>query len=142
MQEDGWFHQGQDEGRTFSAKEEEADEVEEISRNGDGGPHAGTWWYDRFGGAAYHTHLFAGEGKGGGLFYQRYQLSGLVKVYDALHFNAEGKTGIKISTGEPPKSNYLRPELLKGIVDKTHGTIVGTIRPTAAPGRSPHPTGM
>lgn len=49
---------------------------------------------------------------------------GLVKVYDALHFNAEGKTGIKISTGEPPKSNYLRPELLKGIVDKTHGTIV------------------
>lgn len=49
---------------------------------------------------------------------------GLVKVYEALNFNAKGKTGIKISTGEPPKSNYLRPELLKGIVDKTHGTIV------------------
>lgn len=49
---------------------------------------------------------------------------GLVNVYDKLGFNPKGKVGIKISTGEPPRSNYLRPELLKGIVDKTHATIV------------------
>ena len=50
--------------------------------------------------------------------------SGMLKVYNALDWTATGKTGVKISTGEPPASNYLRPELLKDTVKKVNGTIV------------------
>ena len=39
----------------------------------------------------------------------------LVKVHQALGMNYAGKTGIKISTGEPG-SNYLRPELIGKLV--------------------------
>lgn len=35
-----------------------------------------------------------------------------MKIYDALGWMPEGKTAVKISTGEPPASNYLRPELI------------------------------
>lgn len=38
---------------------------------------------------------------------------GLVNIYDKLEFTPEGKVGVKISTGEPPRSNYLRLNLLK-----------------------------
>ena len=31
---------------------------------------------------------------------------------------------VKISTGEPPNSNYLRPELIKSLVQGVNGTIV------------------
>ncbi len=48
----------------------------------------------------------------------------LVKIYDALGFNAEGNVAVKMSTGEPPNSNYLRPELIGGLVKKVDGTIV------------------
>lgn len=48
----------------------------------------------------------------------------LVKVYDKLGFNAEGNVAVKMSTGEPPSSNYLRPELIKDLVQKVDGTIV------------------
>lgn len=50
---------------------------------------------------------------------------GLLKVYRAMGWNAHGKTGIKISTGEPPASNYLRPELIGKLVkDELGATIV------------------
>ena len=49
---------------------------------------------------------------------------GLVKIYDALEWTPEGKTAVKISTGEPPASNYLRPELIGDLVQKADGTIV------------------
>lgn len=48
----------------------------------------------------------------------------MLKVYNSLGWTASGKTGVKISTGEPPASNYLRPELLKDTVQKVNGTIV------------------
>lgn len=48
----------------------------------------------------------------------------LVKVYDALGWTPSGKTAVKISTGEPPESNYLRPELIGDLVKKVDGTIV------------------
>lgn len=48
----------------------------------------------------------------------------LVKVYDATGFKPTGKVGVKMSTGEPPASNYLRPELIKSLVQKVNGTIV------------------
>ncbi|MEE3437667.1 MAG: DUF362 domain-containing protein [Lachnospiraceae bacterium] len=49
---------------------------------------------------------------------------GLVKLYDALGWTPSGKTAVKISTGEPPASNYLRPELIGDLVKKVDGTIV------------------
>ena len=49
---------------------------------------------------------------------------GLVKIYDTLGWTPEGKAAVKISTGEPPASNYLRPELIGDLVKKVDGTIV------------------
>lgn len=48
----------------------------------------------------------------------------LVKIYNKLGFNAEGNVAVKMSTGEPPNSNYLRPELIKDLVQSVKGTIV------------------
>ena len=49
----------------------------------------------------------------------------LVKVYKAMGWKPSGKVGVKISTGEPPASNYLRPSLIGKLVkDELHGTIV------------------
>ena len=50
--------------------------------------------------------------------------AGMLKAYNALGWTATGKTGVKISTGEPPASNYLRPALLKDTVQTVDGTIV------------------
>lgn len=49
---------------------------------------------------------------------------GLLKLYEALGWTPEGNTAVKISTGEPPASNYLRPELIGALVQKICGTIV------------------
>ena len=49
---------------------------------------------------------------------------GLVAVYEKLGWNPEGKIAVKLSTGEPPASNYLRPELIKDLVQSVSGTIV------------------
>jgi len=48
----------------------------------------------------------------------------LVAVYEALGADPQGKVAVKISTGEPPNSNYLRPELIKDLVQMLDGTIV------------------
>lgn len=49
---------------------------------------------------------------------------GLSKVYDALGFEAKGKVGVKISTGESNRSNHLRPSLIGDFVKKHGGVIV------------------
>jgi uncharacterized Fe-S center protein len=49
---------------------------------------------------------------------------GLVKVYEALGVEATGKVAVKISTGEPGGKNYLKPELIKELVQSVNGTIV------------------
>lgn len=49
---------------------------------------------------------------------------GLMAVYEKLNFNAEGKVAVKLSTGEPPASNYLSPDLIKELVQSVDGTIV------------------
>ena len=49
---------------------------------------------------------------------------GLVKVYQALDWTPTGNVAVKISTGEPPASNYLRPELIGDLVQLLNGTIV------------------
>ena len=48
----------------------------------------------------------------------------LVKIYEKLKWNPSGKIAVKMSTGEPPASNYLRPELIGDLVKKVGGTIV------------------
>lgn len=49
---------------------------------------------------------------------------GLMAVYEKLNFDAEGKVAVKLSTGEPPASNYLSPDLIKDLVQSVNGTIV------------------
>lgn len=48
----------------------------------------------------------------------------LVQAYQALGWAPAGKVAIKLSTGEPPASNYLRPDLVAGLVQLVNGTIV------------------
>ncbi|MDR2021337.1 MAG: DUF362 domain-containing protein [Treponema sp.] len=50
--------------------------------------------------------------------------AGLMAAYNALGQRASGRVAVKISTGEPPNSNYLRPELIKDLVQSVNGTIV------------------
>lgn len=48
----------------------------------------------------------------------------LVQIYDALNWSPTGKVAVKLSTGEPPASNYLDPNLIKNLVQQVEGTIV------------------
>ncbi len=50
--------------------------------------------------------------------------SSLVKIYEALGRKAKGRVAVKISTGESGNPNYLKPELIKDLVEKVNGTIV------------------
>lgn len=49
---------------------------------------------------------------------------GLMAAYKALNWTPEGKVAVKLSTGEPPNSNYLKPELIKDLVKSVKSTIV------------------
>ncbi|MGM9882118.1 MAG: DUF362 domain-containing protein [Bacilli bacterium] len=48
----------------------------------------------------------------------------LIKMYKILNKELPGNIGVKISTGEKGGNNYLKPGLIKGIVQKLHGTII------------------
>ena len=48
----------------------------------------------------------------------------LQKVYEALTWNHGDRVAVKVSTGEPPNSNYLRAELIGPFVQSLNGTIV------------------
>lgn len=48
----------------------------------------------------------------------------LTTIYEALEWSPTGKVGVKLSTGEPPASNYLDPQLIKDLVQSLDGTIV------------------
>lgn len=49
----------------------------------------------------------------------------LVSIYEALGVSAEGKrVAVKISTGESNRSNHLRPEFIKSLVQKLGANIV------------------
>ena len=50
--------------------------------------------------------------------------AGLMATYEALNWSPTGSVAVKLSTGEPPNSNYLRPELIKDVVQAVDGTIV------------------
>ena len=48
----------------------------------------------------------------------------LVKIYEAMEWSCKDPVAVKLSTGEPPESNYLRPELIADLVKNVNGTIV------------------
>ena len=48
----------------------------------------------------------------------------LVKVYEALGVKPEGRVAVKISTGEGGNTHYLKPTLIRNLVEKVNGTIV------------------
>ena len=48
---------------------------------------------------------------------------GLVRIYQALNAEPQGNIAVKLSTGQPG-SNYLRPELIKLLVQSLEGVIV------------------
>lgn len=48
----------------------------------------------------------------------------LVRIYKALGKEAKGRVAVKISTGEAGGHNYLKPELIRNLVDEVGGTIV------------------
>lgn len=48
----------------------------------------------------------------------------LVKIFEQLGIKPVGKVGIKISTGEPGGHNFLKPELIRDLVQKLEGNII------------------
>ena len=69
---------------------------------------------------------------------------GLQSVYDALNWTPAGKLAVKVSTGEPPASNYLRAELIGPLVQSiarwcspSAARSSSATPPTAAPAPAP-----
>lgn len=48
----------------------------------------------------------------------------LRKIYHALNHPMRGNVGVKISTGEYGGHNYLKPELIKDLIEEVNGTII------------------
>lgn len=57
----------------------------------------------------------------------------LIKMYDALGVNLDGKVGVKVSTGEAGSKGYLKADLIGPLVKKLNGTIIECN--TAYPGK-------
>lgn len=56
----------------------------------------------------------------------------LLRLYKALGVEAQGRVAVKISTGEGGNTHYLKPTLIRNLVDEVNGTIVECC--TAYPG--------
>ena len=48
----------------------------------------------------------------------------LVKIYQAVGREAKGRVAVKISTGEDGGNNYLKPTLIRDLVEQVNGTVV------------------
>ena len=57
----------------------------------------------------------------------------LIKIYEALGVELDGKVGIKVSTGEAGSKGYLKADLIGPLVKKLNGTIIECN--TAYPGK-------
>lgn len=57
-------------------------------------------------------------------FTQEISPESLVKIYKALGVELEGKVAVKISTGEGGNTHYLKPTLIRNLVNEVDGTIV------------------
>ena len=73
-----------------------------------------------------------GSAQGGGeapeapkvYFVRDFTPENMVRLYEALERPATGKVAVKLSTGEPGGHNFLKPELIKDLVQKVDDTIV------------------
>jgi len=52
--------------------------------------------------------------------------AGIMAVYEALGLEATGKVAVKVHTGEPGNTHFVRPELMRELVQKINGTFVET----------------
>lgn len=57
----------------------------------------------------------------------------LIKIYEALGIELDGKVGVKVSTGEAGSRGYLKADLIGPLVKKLNGTIIECN--TAYPGK-------
>lgn len=57
----------------------------------------------------------------------------LIKIYEALGIELDGKVGVKVSTGEAGSKGYLKANLIAPLVKKLNGTIIECN--TAYPGK-------
>jgi len=48
----------------------------------------------------------------------------IVKMYETLGVKLEGKVAVKLHSGEEGNQNYIRPEMVKSIVEHVNGTVV------------------
>ncbi len=48
----------------------------------------------------------------------------IVKMYEKLGITLNGKVAVKLHSGEKGNQNYLRPEMVKNIVEHVNGTVV------------------
>ena len=69
-------------------------------------------------------HLTRDAGAPAVYFTREISAAALVRAYEALGWTPSGRVAVKLSTGEPPASNYLRPELVGDLVRQLDGTIV------------------
>lgn len=72
------------------------------------------------------TTATANDGTGSKVYFTKtITPESLVSIYEALGVSAEGKrVAVKISTGESSRSNHLRPEFIKNLVQKLGANIV------------------
>ena len=78
-----------------------------------------------FGGYSIYKHYNAKENEVPKVYFTRdISPAGLMRVYKAMDWTPHGRVAVKMSTGEPPRSNYLRPALIKELVQSVNGTIV------------------
>lgn len=66
----------------------------------------------------------AGLGQSKVYFTKEISPEALVRIYEALGCKAEGRVAVKISTGEAGGHNYLKPTLIRNLVDEVNGTVV------------------
>lgn len=97
-------------GEQTEIQEREDSELVEASENGSDEASEGVPVSDTAGSVVYMTSDISPEG--------------LLSVYEALGWVPFGNVAVKLSTGEPPASNYLRPELIADLVQSVDGTIV------------------
>ena len=48
----------------------------------------------------------------------------LIRIYEKLNINLDGKVGVKISTGEAGSKGYLKKDIIEDLITKLNGTIV------------------
>ncbi|MDE7094952.1 MAG: DUF362 domain-containing protein, partial [Anaeroplasmataceae bacterium] len=57
-------------------------------------------------------------------FTSKIDSEGLLKLYEALGFTLTGNVAVKLHSGEKGNQNFVKPEFVRPIIEKVHGTVV------------------